>query len=202
MSGDLAMKRSAAASAPGTFTARIYLVDGPPDGDGDVIAKGAVQDGHPVVVSGGEHDAIFGVGAPNGHATLHHASGAVIAVGHTDDPSLRAKLLVAGPTQEWSLAWPTATAKARLPTPAEVARWPDARRVIEQWNPIEISPVDRGACGPTCRTLAVKCAGGTCTCGKTAPAPRPRDLVEWLPTWPAERTARRAESRPFQRVGE
>jgi len=192
----LAVKRAASAG-PGEFQARIYLVGGPPDGDGDVILRDAIQDGHRVQGSLDQHNSIFGGAAPAGEAELYHVGNAVHAFGRVYDSApgraLRAKLLETGPQQEWSIGWPTATAKTRKPTADELTRWSDARRIIEQWTPVEISPVDRGACGPSCRTLSAKgsCGcGGTCATPKAQP-PRPPYLKEWLPTWPAERVVRR-----------
>ncbi len=200
----LAVKRVASAG-PGEFQARVYLVGGPPDGDGDVLPP--VPDGHGVQVSLRHHNSALGGAAPAGEAELYHVGNAVHAFGRVYDSApgraLRAKLLETGPQQEWSIAWPTATAKTRLPTADELVKWPDARRIIEQWNPIEISPVDRGACGPMCRTISAKgsCGcGGKCRTPKATP-PRPADLVEALPSVAAERAVNRVVTAAKARWG-
>ncbi len=147
--------------ADGQFHARVYVVGGPPDGDGDVLPD--VRDGHPVAVSLGEHDVLFGAD-PAGEAKLRRVGNAIHAFGRTYDSvrgrELRTKLLAAGPQLEWSIGWPTDTARTRPPTAIELEQWPDAKRIIESWNPVEVSPVNRGSCGPTCRTLGAKCAAG------------------------------------------
>src|SRR5204863_9137825 len=115
-----------------------------------------------------EHGSIFGGAEPAGEAELYHVANAVHGFGRAPDSApgraLRAKLLETGSQQEWSIGWLTATVKARGPTADELGRWPGVRRIIEKWNPIEISPVDRGSCGPSCRTLDAKTAGA-CGCG-------------------------------------
>jgi hypothetical protein len=163
---DLGRKRFAGTPA-GEFEARIYLVGGPPDGDGDIILPGAIQDGHEVVVSYSEHDVLTTNAAPVGRAKLYHVGRAVHAIGETDESlygrKLRENLRQGGPEVMWSIAWHVPTMKSRAPTVAELKEWPDARLVVESWDAKEISPVKYGSCGPACRTLATKCAGG-CVC--------------------------------------
>lgn len=176
---DLASKSFGALEmkADGIFVARVYTVGGPPDGDGDIVLPGAIADGHTVRVSLVEHDSMpppLGLNeSPAGEAKLFHMGRCVIAVGQAaDNPRgviLRDRLVSNGHGQEWSIGWPTPTAVWRPPNEAESKEYPDARRVFEKWNPVEISPVKRGACGPTCRTLGAKCAG-TCTCQQEAEA--------------------------------
>jgi hypothetical protein len=180
------LARNQFASAPaGQFEARIYLVGGPPDGDGDLILPNAVPDGHDVVVSYAEHDSVLADVPPVGTAKLFHVGRAVHAIGKTDDSidgrKLANNLRQHGPSVMWSIAWHKPTLKSRAPTAAEIKEWPDARRVIEKWDAMEISPVAFGSCGPSCRTLNTKCGG--CTCGGKGPPARPADLKEWLPSF-------------------
>jgi hypothetical protein len=142
----------------------VYLVNGPPDGDGDIVLDAAVKDGHKVSVSLGEHDSVFGGAEPAGEAELFAAGNAVVANGRPYDSArgamLGAKLREGGPDVMWSIGFWKSPDKlmSREPSPLELRQWPDARRIIEKWHPIEISPVKYGSCGPACRTLAAKCA--------------------------------------------
>jgi len=189
---------SAAPTEPGDFVARIWVINGPPDADADIELPKTIKDGHPVVVSDGvgDHSAIYGRRAAVGEARLFETDYAAIAAGRIDDSSaglaLRRRLREQGEHTEWSVAW--TGLKARAPNASELERWPDVRRVIVGWNPIEISPVARGACGPACRTLSAKCAGA-CACGgkhiTPEPAPRPADLEQWIPGFRQEAIARR-----------
>jgi hypothetical protein len=90
---------------------------------------------------------------------------------------LRAMLLERGPDTMWSVGFPTRpdVFASRPPNAQELKAWPDARRVITKWFPIEISPVRYGSCGPSCRTLSAKCAS-PCSCTPRAPALDPNDL--------------------------
>ncbi len=155
---------SVAKAVTGRFAARVYVVDGPPDADGDVIKRGAIEDGAAVKVSVEGHDTLTGNFEPAGAATLRHVGRAVHAEGHTFDnargAALRAALAANGAAQEWSVGFEVKL--SRTPTAAELKEYPDIRRVIHAWRIVEISPVVRGACGPTCRTLDAKCAPGVC----------------------------------------
>lgn len=159
--------------ADGIFVARVYVVGGPPDGDGDIVLPGAITDGHSVRLSFEEHDSMpppLGQLRPAvGEAKLFHFGRSVVAVGQIDETprgmKLREILLAKGFSQEWSIGWPNATVVARPPNETESKEFPDARRVFEKWEPVEISPVKRGSCGPACRTLGAKCAGEkACPC--------------------------------------
>lgn len=157
--------------ADGIFVARVYVTGGPPDGDGDLILPGAITDGHTVRLSYEEHDSmpppLGKLREPVGEAKLFHMGRAVVAVGQVDETprgmKLREILIAKGHGQEWSIGWPIGSAVSRAPTEDESKQYPDARRVFEKWEPVEISPVKRGSCGPACRTLGAKCAG-TCSC--------------------------------------
>src|SRR2546427_318244 len=144
----LARKRFAPAPT-GQFEARIYLVGGPPDGDGDVILPNAVTDGHDVAVSFAEHDSVVADVPPVGRAKLYHVGRAVHAIGMADASSdgrkLATHLRQHGPAVMWSIAWHVPTMKSRPPTAAELKEWPDARRIIEKWQAVEISPVAFGS---------------------------------------------------------
>jgi len=161
----------------GTFSARVYVVDGPPDADGDVIARGAIADGHKVRVSLDSHDTLLSDAAAAGAAELRHVVDAVHASGVIDDSArgqmLRAKLLEAGPGQQWSIGF--FVLESRSPSAQELGRYPDMKRLIKRWDPVEISPVRLGACGPTCRTLGAKCRGD---CGCNGPTAADRAAVD------------------------
>lgn len=140
----------------GAFSARVYLVEGPPDGDGDVILRGAIEDGVRVVVSAGAHDVIRESAEAGGSARLYHEGNAVVAIGRAFDTE-RGRLLrqkLREPRVEWSLGF--RVIKARPPTREERARHPATRRIIERWIVDEISPVAVGSCGPVCTTLSAK----------------------------------------------
>jgi hypothetical protein len=61
-----------------------------------------------------------------------------------------------------------------------IFRWPDAKRVLERMDVVEISPVQAGACGPHCRTLPGKSRGGAvevkCASGACARSARPAGI--------------------------
>ena len=140
----------------------------------------SVPDGHKVKVSLGEHDILTESAEPAGGARLWEVGSSVIAHGHIYDTprgaALRTKLLAGGPRTQWSIGWPTAPEagfKSRPPSEAELKRWPDARRIVTAWSPVEISPVSAGACGPSCRTIAAKCAGQACKCGCSSSSKTP-----------------------------
>lgn len=182
------------ASSPeerGAFEARVYLTESSPDGDGDVIRPGAVEDGHKVIVSLDGHDSAFAGAEPAGEAKLFHIGSAVHAIGEAHDTprghALRDRLVKGGPRSQWSIGWDRRSVKSRPPTPEERRHWPDAKRVITQWAPFEISPVRLGACGPSCRTLGAKGAG-SCGCDRDALRAlverwreRDREIASWEP---------------------
>jgi len=140
----------------GEFASRICLLGGPPDADGDVILPSATPEAHPVVVSVDAHDVVFNKGAPAGKATLYAAGNCIVAHGRAFDTGrgkmLRDKLQERGPDLQWSVAYWTSPTRliSHKPTPAELKQWPDARRIIEKWDPFEVSPVKHGPCGPAC----------------------------------------------------
>ncbi|GIW51238.1 MAG: hypothetical protein KatS3mg081_0593 [Gemmatimonadales bacterium] len=150
----------------GRFTARIWRINGPPDADGDIIAPGALpEQGIEVPVSLAQHDLLTNPDlAPAGRAQLFEDGGFGVAEGVTlpnrRGRQLRALLRAGGTEQQWSIGF--RLLDWRDPTPEELARWPDARRVILKWQPVEISPVSVGACGEQCSTLEAKCG---CGCG-------------------------------------
>ncbi|HEV8381610.1 MAG TPA: hypothetical protein VGQ29_08495 [Gemmatimonadales bacterium] len=144
-----------------TFSARVYMIGALPDADGDVLLVDT--SGTVVKVSLEQHDTILQPGLePAGEARLERQGNAIVARGMIYDTprgrALRQKLREAGDRQEWSIGFfPLET---RKPTAAELAKWPDARRIIERMDLREISPVRAGACGPHCRTLPGKSRGG------------------------------------------
>lgn len=155
----------AVAADVGTFSARVFVIGGPPDADGDVIFDD--NDGVTVLVSLDNHDTLFDrTLEPAGEATLRRTGDAVYAIGEVTDTArghlLREKLLANGPAQEWSVGF--RVIDSRPPSAKELEVFPDARRIIERWSVKEISPVHRGACGPSCRTTGAKCAAGGCAC--------------------------------------
>ena len=120
---DLEWKAATPIGSSGEFHARIYRVDSEPDGDGDVIARGAITDGHDVQVSFAEHDTMFTDAEPVGTAKLFHVGNAVHAVGSIHDSAdgrrFKQSLAKNGPHAQWSIGWPNATLKFRKPTAAE-----------------------------------------------------------------------------------
>lgn len=172
--------KNAPPAAAGEFVARVFLIGGPPDADGDVITAGATPEHLEVDVSLEEHDVMFrprteagGRTEAAGRAMLFSTGRAMLAYGqpHASDRGhqLRAKLLRGGPDTMWSTGFSTKPDRFawRPPTAAELEVWPDTRRVITSWLPIEISPVFFGACGPSCRTLSAKSACGCHACAAT-----------------------------------
>jgi hypothetical protein len=167
---DLAWKSAVAQGA--VFSARVFVIGGPPDADGDVILDD--NDGATVRVSLDQHDSLKDPTLePAGEAVLQRKGNAVIAYGVIADTdrgrALRGKLRQAGAAQEWSVGFYVDVSRA--PTAKELEQWPDARRVITKWTVEEISPVRRGACGPTCRTTSAKCAGSQCDRVRESPSP-------------------------------
>lgn len=153
--------------AAGTFRARLFLVGGPPDNDGDVMLD--PNEGRRVRVSLHEHDTLRDPALePAGEGVLQQEGNAVVLVGRTFDTPrgqhLRAHLAAKGQQSEWSVGY--VVGDGREPTAEQQRRWPDAKRVIYAWDVVEASLVTRGACGPTCRTLEAK----SCGCGIAAPA--------------------------------
>jgi hypothetical protein len=168
--GQVAFKAATTAADSGDFSCRVYVVDGPPDADGDVIARGAIQDGVSCKVSLAQHDTLLDATLePAGDATLHHVGQAVHAVGRARDSArgreLRTMLKKLGPAAQWSVGYKVR--ESREPTADELAIYPDLQRRILVWEVPEISPVQAGACGPTCRTLGAKARTGkpACRCG-------------------------------------
>lgn len=148
------------------FTGRLYRIGFPPDADGDVVLAGAIEDGDKAQVSLAQHDTMRDPTLePAGEAVLRHQGEAVVGEGTIYDTprgrELRKRLRERGGSQQWSVGY--RVLESRRPTPAELALYPDTKRVIARWAVDEISPVVLGACGPTCRTLAAK--GVKCACG-------------------------------------
>lgn len=153
----------------GAIVARVYLVDAPPDGEGDVIRSGAIADGQRVVISLAAHDVLRERAEPAGAGYLSPIGNEVRLFGKPADSPRGKALLEAlrerGDGQQWSIGY--RVTKSHAPTGDELDRWPDARRIITSWEVVEASPVELGSCGPACRTLSTKCAGN-CGCGTRA----------------------------------
>lgn len=148
------------------FLARLYRVGFPPDADGDVIFAGAIEDGVTAQVSLEQHDTMRDPSIESaGEAVLRHQGESVVGEGVIFDTprgrELRKRLREREGAQQWSVGY--RVLEWRRPTSEELALYPDTKRVIVRWAVDEISPVQLGACGPTCRTLAAK--GVKCACG-------------------------------------
>ena len=153
-----------------SFTARVSVEGAPPDGDGDIIAPGATTAGQVIAISLSNHDSLLNPQlAPAGEGVVAVAGRSVLVhgqpLGTARGKALRSFLRAGGPSVEWSVGF--RSLEARDPTRAEIAQFPDARRVILSWQLIEASPVERGSCGPSCRTISAKGARPSvkCFCG-------------------------------------
>ncbi len=157
-----------ATKGAGTFRARLFLIGGPPDNDGDVIYDPC--EGRRIHLSVKEHDLIYDPTLePAGEAILRQEGNAVVAEGRAFDTErghrLREHLVAKGHRSEWSVGF--VVTDGRDPTADQRRAWPDVKRVIYGWDVFEASVVTRGACGPSCRTLEAKTK--SCGCSDAAP---------------------------------
>lgn len=134
------------------------------DKDGDVFLPSSMN-GSRIKLSSYGHDVILENAPPAGLATLSESGGEIILDGRFFLSTFRGRESFAtvqelGAEGEWSVGFPRASVKTAPMTDEWKAK--GARRLIEQWTPIEGSPVFIGAQNGT-RTLSTKAASDSLT---------------------------------------
>ena len=188
------------------------------DREGDVLLPGAFPDGAPVKMSAYGHDVVLDGAAPVGKGTIREVADKAVFQGKFFLSTERGReafhtVKELGPDGEWSFGFPRGVQTVEL---TNEWRAKGARRVIRGIQPVEVSPVFRGASIGT-RTLAAKCdgcgdvRGRGCSCGTRGPSlaaaralrarveetlkasapPQPPDLKAWVPGFGQEAIARR-----------
>jgi hypothetical protein len=140
----------------GSITATIATF-GVVDKDGDVLVKGCVPDGTPVVISGWGHSAMIDARVPVGVGTLHSAGDELRVRGTLFldfNPEARAAFAVVktlGAALEWSFGFLI----QERGVPSEEQRRAGAKQTLLRVDAFEVSPVLRGA-GIGTRTIEAK----------------------------------------------
>lgn len=135
----------------GTFTAQIATLN-VVDKDGDLTKAGAFPPGKELLVSAYQHGSWQGA-LPVGKATVKEVGDAVIAEGQFNLKSVSGRehyeaVKFTGDLQEWSYGfWPTKWTEEEINGKSV--------RILEAVDPVEISPVLKGA-GVGTATLAIK----------------------------------------------
>ena len=142
------------------------------DGHGDYYARNAFRHGAPLLIGPCcRHELVKGLADPVGDAQLLVTQADVRIHGRyrMEEPAARAefeRVRAAGDSQEWSYSL-----KAREGELTSELRAKGARRFLTKVTVFTAEPVTRGACGPACRTVQVKCAGnGSCSCSSPSAA--------------------------------
>ena len=204
-------------SSKGHVDAIVVVLDNV-DKDRDGIPSDAIPPSSDAVLSNWNHDAVRNLvlGQPEPDAPPV-GKGVIVREGskgvfHGDyftrtraGAEAFARTQALGSLGQWSFSYRGAAPEA--PNAAWRAR--GALRVLSRLLPFEASPVTAGACGPACSTVDARSAkrgGASCGCGPSrgldlGHAPRPADLVEWIPSYEQGKAAREVFDYACRRLG-